>query len=122
VDVRRLAAVDMHGAYGRPWRRWVIVAEFLTGATAGVALGVYLTAAAQGWARLIGLWVAGACLNYVPLAAHALDLTRPGRLDRELAGVDIRAALRHYTTRQLWIAVPLLLWLLALRQWRAPRP
>ena len=122
MDVRRLAAVDMHGAYGRPWRRWVIVAEFLTGATAGVALGVYLTAAAQGWARLIGLWVAGACLNYVPLAAHALDLTRPGRLDRELAGVDIRAALRHYTTRQLWIAVPLLLWLLALRQWRAPRP
>ena len=122
MDVRRLAAVDMHGAYGRPWRRWVIVAEFLTGATAGVALGVYVTAAGHGWARLIGLWVAGACLNYVPLAAHALDLTRPGRLDRELAGVDIRAALRHYTTRQLWIAVPLLLWLLALRQWRAPRP
>jgi hypothetical protein len=122
VDVRRLAAVDMHGAYGRPWRRWVIVAEFLTGATVGVALGVYVTAVAHGWGRLIGLWVAGACLNYVPLAAHALDLTRPGRLDRELAGVDIPAALRHYTTRQLWVAVPLLFWPLALRQWRAPRP
>ena len=122
MDVRRLAAVDMHGLYGRPWRRWVIVAEFLTGATVGVALGVYAAAVAPGWGRLIGLWIAGACLNYVPLAAHALDLSRPGRLDRELAGVDVRAALRHYTTRQLWIAVPLLLWPLALRQRRSPRP
>jgi len=115
VDVRRLAAVDMHGAYGRPWRRWVILAEFLLGATGGVALGVYVAAVADGWVRLLGLWIAGACLNYVPLSAHALDLSRPGRLDRELAGVDIRAALRHYTTRQLWVAVPLLFVVLALR-------
>jgi hypothetical protein len=116
VDVRRLAAVDMHGAYGRRWRRWVIVAEFLTGVLVGVPLGVVVAANAGGpVGRVLGAWLAGACLNYVPLAWHALDLSRPGRLDRELAGVDIPAALRHYTLAQLWVAVPLLFWWLALR-------
>jgi hypothetical protein len=81
------------------------------GALAGVPLGVAVAATADGTAgRVLGGWVAGACLTWVPLAWHALDLSRPGRLDRELAGVDVPAALRHYTLAQLWVAVPLVFW------------
>jgi hypothetical protein len=35
VDVRRLAAVDMHGARGSLLRRRVILAEFVLGAIGG---------------------------------------------------------------------------------------
>jgi hypothetical protein len=47
-------------------------------------------------------------LNYAPLAVHALTLVRPGALERELAGVDVPAELRHYSVRQIWVVVPLL--------------
>jgi hypothetical protein len=109
IDIRRLAAVDMHGAGGTTPRRVVIVAEFVLGAVAGTALGVVVATAgpALGW-RLFGAWIAGACLNYVPLALHAVSLARRGRLDAELADADLERELRHYTKAQIWIAVPLL--------------
>jgi hypothetical protein len=117
LDVRRLAAVDMHGARGTALRRRVIVAEFVLGAVLGTALGVVATASASaiGW-RLFGLWIATACLNYVPLALHAISLLRPGALDAELAGVDVGQELRYYTKAQVWIAVPLLFVVLAIAQ------
>jgi hypothetical protein len=120
VDVRRLAAVDMHGVQGTRLRRAVIVAEFVVGALGGTALGVFLTSAdaGLGW-RIFGAWIVGATLNYAPLALHAFDLLRPGRLAAELEGVDIRQELRHYTAAQLWIAVPLLFVVLAAVQLRA---
>jgi hypothetical protein len=68
--------------------------------------------------RLFGAWIAGACLNYVPLSIHAISLLPERRLERELAGVDVPAELRHYTKAQLWIAVPLLFVALDLRQRR----
>ena len=117
VDVRRLAAVDMHGVRGTTLRRRVIVAEFVLGAFVGTALGVAAAASASaiGW-RLFGLWIATACLNYVPLALHAISLLRPGALDAELAGVDVGQELRYYTKAQMWIAVPLLFVVLAIAQ------
>jgi hypothetical protein len=119
-EIRRLAAVDMHGARGTSFRRRLIVAEFVLGAAVGTALGLWvaLSAAGAGW-LLLGAWVAGASLNYVPLAAHALELSRAGRLESELAGADIHAELRHYTRVQFWIAVPLLFVVLAPLQLRA---
>jgi hypothetical protein len=119
IDVRRLAAVDMHGTHGTQRRRRIIVAEFVLGAVVGTAIGVAVavTASSAGW-RVFGAWIAGACLNYVPLALHALDLSRPGRLGAELEGVDVPAELRYYTKAQLWIAVPLLFIVLALAQRR----
>jgi hypothetical protein len=113
-SVRRLAAIDMYGARGALGRRRVIVAEFVLGALAGTALGVWLALAATtlGW-RLFGVWIAGACLNYVPLALYALSLARPGRLEAELEGVDVRHELRYYTKAQFFIAVPLLFVVLA---------
>lgn len=119
VDVRRLAAIDMHGWRGTRLRRTLIVTEFVAGAVGGTAIGVLVIADAGGlgW-RLFGLWLVGISLNYVPLALHALSLLPPGRLTAELAGVDIPAELRHYTTAQLRVVVPLLFVLLALVQLR----
>ncbi|MEV0719783.1 hypothetical protein [Asanoa sp. NPDC050611] len=105
MDIRRLAAVDMHGSAGAGWRRWVILAEFLLGVVGGLALGLFLVLHA---ATVFGAYVIGVALNYLPLSVHALTLIVPGALERELAGVDVPAALRHYTTRQFAVLVPLL--------------
>jgi hypothetical protein len=88
------------------------------GAVVGSALGVYGLVATEDWTAAFGGWVLGACLNYVPLSVHAIDLSRPGALERELRGVDVRAELRYYTKAQLWIAVPLLFIALAIAQRR----
>jgi hypothetical protein len=119
IDVRRLAAVDMHGSRGTQRRRRIIVAEFVLGAVVGTGIGIAIavTAPSLGW-RVFGAWIAGACLNYVPLALHAIDLSRPGRLAAELGGVDVPGELRYYTKAQFWIAVPLLFIVLALVQRR----
>jgi len=118
VNVRRLAAVDMHGSVGVVWRRWVILGEFLLGVVGGLALGLYLILSGGGPRPVVfGVWVLGAGLNYLPLAVHALTLVAPGALERELSGVDLRAALRYYSVRQFWLVVPLLFVGLELARW-----
>lgn len=109
VDIKRLAAIDMNGLKGGPLRRNIITAEYVLGATAGpaIALLVMTTSESIGW-TLFGAYVVGACLNYVPLAIHALLLLRQGSLEIELRGADIARELQHYTVTQLWIAMPLL--------------
>lgn len=122
LDVRRLAAVDMHGLTGSRLRRRIILAEFLLGVVAGCGLGLWaaLTTSSVGW-RVFGIAVVGIGLNYVPLALHALSLSPAGRLETELEGVDIPAELRHYTGVQFWILVPGLVAVLGVRQALAAR-
>ena len=86
----------------------MILAEFLLGVVGGVALGLALILRGGTGHVVFGAWLLGIGLNYGPLAAHALTLVRPGALERELAGVDILAQLRHYTSRQFAVLVPLL--------------
>ena len=116
MNVRRLAAIDMYGARGATRRRRIILAEFIAGAVVMVAFGVWLAAFSSGLAgRVLGLWMAGSGLNYVPLAAYAITLSWSGALDAELAGVDTGRELRRYSVLQLWIFVPLSLVVLAVR-------
>lgn len=108
VDVRRLAAVDMHALKGTDLRRRVIIAEFVLAAVGGIAIGLFLLFGVGGTlATVVGLYVLGIAANYVPLAIHALALRRPERLREELRGVDLRGELRHYTLAQFWVFVPL---------------
>ena len=108
VNVRRLAAIDMHGTSGTNRRRLIILAEFTAGLAGAMALGIWLvTSASTLSTRIFGIWLIGAGLNYAPLAAHAIALSRPGALDAELAGIDTGRELRRYTLFQLWILVPL---------------
>ncbi len=114
MNVRRLAAIDMYGARGTMRRRRIILAEFAAGAVVSVAFGIWLTANASGLGgRVLGIWVIGAGLNYAPLAAYAITLSRSGALNAELAGVDTGQELRRYSVLQLWIFVPLSLVVLA---------
>lgn len=117
VDVRRLAAVDMHGVRGTTIRRRVIVAEFLLGAIGGIGIGLFLlltASAAEG--VVVGIWALGIGANYVPLALHTLSLRRPSDLRAELTDADIRDELRRYTRSQLWVFAPFIFVGLALAQ------
>ncbi len=118
-DVRRFAAIDMYGTKGSRRRQRVVRAEFLFGAVGSVVLGlVTLSTAHGGRTAAVGAWLVGAGLNYVPLAAHAVSLSRPGALQAELAGVDVRRELLYYSRAQLWVAVPLAVVLFATRDRR----
>jgi hypothetical protein len=121
VDVRRLAAVDMWGLYGRRWRRWVILGEFLGVALVGIVFGLYVATAGDTLGKVIGWWIVAASANYLPLSAYALLLSRPGRLEAELRDVDVPAELRYYSLAQFWAAVPLALVYFALRPGRRER-
>jgi hypothetical protein len=116
MNVRRLAAIDMHGIYGTRFRRRLILAEFVIGVVALVPLGTWQLVGATGFGgRSFGLWLIGTGLNYLPLSLHAVGLTRAGALAVELAGVDVVAELRRYTVLQLWVLVPLSLVVMAAR-------
>ena len=121
MDVRRLAAVDMWGSAGRPWRRWIILAEFAVGLLGLTTVAVLIARQGQDWVTYgAAAWFLGVALNYLPLLAHAISLSRPGVLEDELDGVDILTELRNFTVRQAWILVPLaLVFMLAAR--RRPR-
>ena len=122
VNVRRLAAIDMYGARGAVRRRRIILAEFIAGAVVMVAFGVWLAAFSPGLGgRVLGIWIAGSGLNYVPLTAYAIALSRPGALKAELAGIDTGRELRRYSVLQLWIFVPLSLLAFELRDALARR-
>jgi hypothetical protein len=109
----------MYGLRGRPWRRRVILAEFVAGAVLCSALGlVALVSSGGAGGRLLGAWLLGVGLNYVPLALHAVALSRPGALEAEVAGLDVRRELRRYGAASLWLVVPLAVALLALTQAR----
>jgi hypothetical protein len=120
MNVRRLAAIDMYGIAGTRRRRRIILAEFVVGFVALVAIGIAMLAGGSLSWQLSGAWFIGTGLNYLPLSVHAVDLYRPGVLDTELGGVDVRAELRRYTVLQLWVLVPLALVVLALAQLRRP--
>ena len=74
-------------------------------ATAATAGG---SCSAPGWP--------GVGVNYAALTWQAALLSRPGALEAELAGADLPRELRRYSYLQLWVVVPLLLAVLALRQ------
>jgi hypothetical protein len=108
VNVKRLAAIDMHGSRGTTRRKRIILAEFTAGLAATVALGAWLAIESSSLGtRIFGVWLIGAGLNYAPLAVYAVLLSRPGALEAELAGVDVGQELRRYSVLQLWIPVPL---------------
>jgi len=116
LDVRRLAALDMHGLAGSRLRRSIIRAEFVLGAVVGVGVGIWVAVAGTTvGSQVFGAWIIGAGVNYAALAWQAVLLSRPGALEAELAGVDLGRELRRYSVLQFWIVVPVLLAVLAAR-------
>ena len=122
-DVKQLTVVDMYGTSGTVRRRQIIRAEFIGGAIGCVALGVTSLLLGRSVAFcLVGGWLVGVGINYVPLAAYSVCLYPPGRLRAELAGVDIRAEQRYYTRAQIVLFMPLFIAVLAAAQEWSRRP
>lgn len=110
----------MHGTRGTDLRRRLIIAEFMIGAIAGIAIGLFVVVSSErALGALIGSYAIGVGANYVPLALHALSLRDPSALRSELRNVDIAATLRHYTGTQFWVFVPFLFVWLDAKQRRA---
>jgi len=107
LNVRRLAAIDMWGTKGSRKRRGIIRVEFWLGALGCILLGGVTLATTNGWGLVLGAWLVGVGINYIPLVVSAESLSKPGALERELEGADIGNELRRAGTRQVWIAVPL---------------
>jgi hypothetical protein len=118
VDVRRLAALDMHGTRGSRRRRRLILVEFSLGTVGGAGLGVWALSWSGVDGVVLGVWLLGLATNYLALTAHVLSLWHPRRLAAELAGIDLRAELRHYTKAQIWVLVPFLIAGIAVAQAR----
>ena len=118
LDVRRLAALDMHGTRGSRRRRRVILCEFALGTVGGAALGAWALTWGGAIGVILGVWLLGLAANYLPLTVHVLALWRQPALDAELAGVDLRTGLRCYTRAQVWVLVPFWVAGLALAQAR----
>jgi len=107
----------MHGRHGSNRRRRFILAEFVLAAIGLPLLGLAIALAATSALQVVlGAYLTGIGLNYVPLAYHATSLSRAARLGAELADVDVAAELRQYTARQLFIAIPLLVLILGATQ------
>ncbi len=118
LDVRRLAALDMHGARGTRRRRRVILAEFGFGTIGSAALGAWALSWGDAVGVILGVWLLGLAANYLPLTMHVLSLWRQPALREELEGLDLHAEIRHYTRAQVWVLVPFWVAGLALAQAR----
>ena len=122
IDVRRLAAIDMYGRHGSKRRRRLVLAEFVLAAIDIPLLGLAIVLAASSAPRvLLGAYLIGVGLNFVPLALHGISMSRASRLGTELADVDVAAELRRYTAKQLFIGIPLLVLTLGVVQFAVSR-
>lgn len=118
MNVRRLAALDMHGASGTGRRRRLILAEFTLGTAGSLALGAWALTWGGPVSVVLGIWLLGLAANYLPLTGYVLALWPSGALEAELAGIELRAELRRYTRMQIWVLVPFCIATLALLQAR----
>lgn len=120
MDVRRLAALDMHGTRGTRRRRRLILGEFALATAGGAALGAWALTSGGAVGVILGVLSLGIAANYLPLTLHVIALWRQPALDAELAGINLRAELREYSRAQAWLVVPFWVAALALAQARRP--
>ena len=109
IDVRKLAAIDLHFLGPR-----IILAEFGLGVPIMLALGILslrvgLLRTHALWQIVLGVYLLLLAVNYIPILWCAIDLTRHGNTAAEL-GDELRdkgAAMRKYRRQSLWLLVPL---------------
>ena len=114
VNLRRLAAVDL--VFLGPK---IILAEFGLGVAGPFALGMLTlwrsSSAAGAW---FGAYLLSLSLNYVPMLAYALDMTRHGTAEMEIADElgDRKQLFRKYRRQSLLLLVPFAAPIIAARQ------
>ena len=75
---------------------------------------IFVSASPPLWATLMGIWLIGIGINYVPLFIYALIIARKGSVIEE--GQPERANVMKYSLQQFIIFVPLLVAILTLLQ------
>jgi hypothetical protein len=106
IDIKRLVAVELTHL---GWR--LVLAEYALGVAGAAGLGVLTLMGGQTTGgTLFGIYLVGVGLNYVPLFAAALALSRDdAERERPLrSDAPERPELfRKYRRQSLWILVPL---------------
>ena len=119
--IPRSAGFWPHGRGGRGLRRRRIIrAEFVLGWVVALALATFLLV---NGAWLIGFWLLGVGVNYIPLAVYSIVLFPGDRVERELEGVDLPTEARRAGLAQFGLFVPFLVGIVAAVQFaRRDRP
>ena len=112
INPRKLAAIDIVFLGSK-----VIIAEFAGGVLLCVALGTFVLYRGHSfWQLALGLYFIALGINYVPLLAYAVAITRGqsahAEIDDELH--DERRAMAKYRRQSILLLVPLLVPILAL--------
>ena len=114
IDPRKLAAIDI-ALLGPAF----ILAEFAAGVLLSIALGVFvLLRAGSVWQIALGLYFLTLGLNYVPMLVYAIDIARHRSALAEIGGElsDKRQAMAKYRRQSLFLLVPLVVPVVALRR------
>jgi len=114
LNPRKLAAIDIAFLGSR-----FIIAEYAIGVLLSVALGVLtLLRAVSHWQLALGLYLILLGVNYVPMLVYAVAISKRGsahaEIDDELT--DKRRAMAKYRRQSLFLLVPLVVAITALRQ------
>lgn len=115
INIRKLAAVDMVLNGTR-----FILAEFAIGIVLPLILGfVSLRAGLFGAVPIVrqivlGLWLIGVAVNYIPLFIYAVIIARRGTATEE--GQPELAHIKRYTVQQAMIFIPFFVAVLAILQ------
>jgi hypothetical protein len=126
MNPRKLAAIDIVFLGSK-----LIIAEFAGGVLLCVALGAFVLYRGHSfWQLALGLYLISLGINYAPMLAFAVAITREHSARAELADElkDERGATAKYRRQSVLLLVPLLVPILALVQQRrkhfdrAPRP
>jgi hypothetical protein len=110
INIRRLVALDitLHGSR-------FITAEFGIGTPVMLAVGISLILASQ---LILGTYLLLTGINYVPLLVYTAIIVRKGSAGAEVADYvsSDRHYVRKYSTQQLLLFVPLVVFWLAVWQ------
>lgn len=115
INIRKLVAVDMtlHGTR-------FIIAEFAIGIVLPLILGFFaIRAGLFGSAPVhrevvLGFWLIGVAVNYLPLFIYALLIARSGTVKEE--GQPELANVKRYSLQQVIIFIPFFVAVLAIMQ------
>jgi hypothetical protein len=105
IDLRKLAAVDL--AFLGPK---VILIEFALGILGPLGFGVLTLIRSQSAGGvLFGAYLVSLSLNYIPMLAYAISLSRRGHPEAEFADElgDRRQLFRKYRRQSLVLLVPI---------------
>ena len=120
IDLRKLAAVDLVFLGAK-----VILTEFALGVIGPLAFGLLTLLRSQSTEGvLFGVYLLSLSLNYIPMLAFAIALSRRGQPETEIADElgDRRRLFRKYRRQSLILLIPIVPVVVAIIHRKADSP